>query len=85
MSIDIRPRDFLHKSAEIPLVERYIAADAACSLSTNSPQILDAARNTFQDAGFQPGPVEVRLRFWVDDTDLSEPPWPKPYVRGRAI
>ncbi len=82
MSVAKRPRDFLHKDAETPLSKRYIAAGAVCSLSTNSRQILDAARNTFQDAGFQPGPVEVQFRFWVDDADSSNPPWPKPYVRG---
>ena len=78
----MRPRDFLHKHAETPLSKRYIAAGAACSLSTNSQQILDAARNTFQAADFRQGSVQVYLRFWVDDTDASHPPWPKPYVRG---
>jgi hypothetical protein len=44
--------------------------------------VLDAARNTFQPVENQPGPVDFRLRFWVDETDPSQPPWPKPYVRG---
>jgi hypothetical protein len=78
----VRPRDFLHKDAKTPLSKRYIAAGAVCSLSTNSQQILDAARNTFQAADVEPGSVQVHLRFWVDDTDPSHPPWPKPYVRG---
>jgi len=78
----MQPPDFLHKDAETQLCEHYIAAGAACSLSTNSQWVLDAARNTFQAADFQPGQVDFRLRFWVDDADSSQAPWPKPHVRG---
>jgi hypothetical protein len=78
----MRPPDFLHKDAETKLCEHYIAAGALCSLSTNSERVLDAARNTFHAAGVQPSPVDFRLRFWVDDAEASQPPWPKPYVRG---
>jgi hypothetical protein len=78
----MHPPDFLHKDAETKLCEHYIAAGALCSLSTNSERVLDAARNTFHALGVQPGPADFRLRFWVDDTDASQPPWPKPYVRG---
>jgi hypothetical protein len=78
----MQPPDFLHKDAETKLCEHFIAAGAVCSLSTNSKQVLDAARNTLQTAEVQPGPVDLRLRFWVDDTDPSPAPWPKPYVRG---
>lgn len=78
----MRPPDFLHKDAETKLCEHYIAGGALCSLSTNSERVLDAARNTFHAAGVQPSPVDFRLRFWVDDTEASQPPWPKPYVRG---
>jgi hypothetical protein len=78
----MQPPDFLHKNAETKLCEHYIAAGALCSLSTNSERVLDAARSTFQAAGVQPGPIDFRVRFWVDDADASQPPWPKPYVRG---
>ena len=78
----MRPPDFLHKDAETKLCEHYIAGGALCSLSTNSERVLDAARNTFHAAGVQPSPVDFRLRFWVDDAEASQPPWPKPYVRG---
>jgi len=78
----MQPPDFLHKDAKTNLCEHFIAAGAVCSLSTNAEQVLDAARNTFPAADSQPGPVDVRLRFWVDDTDRSQAPWPKPYVRG---
>ena len=76
------PPDFLHKNAETKLNEHYIAAGAVCSLSTNSHQVLEAARNTLQPARFFPGVADFWLRFWVDDADPSQPPWPKPYVRG---
>jgi hypothetical protein len=82
MLIHMQPPDFLHKDAETNLCEHYIAAGAACSLSTNSQRVLDAARNTFQAAEVQPGAVDFHLRFWVDDADSSQAPWPKPYVRG---
>ncbi len=78
----MQPPDFLHKDAETKLCEHFVAAGALCSLSTNSEQILDAARSTFQ-AVDSSGPLDFRLRFWVDNTDTSRPPWPKPYVRGR--
>lgn len=76
------PPDFLHKNAETKLCAQFIAAGAVCGLSTNSECVLAAARNTFQVTEFPSGVVDYRLRFWVDDADPSQPPWPKPYVRG---
>lgn len=76
------PPDFLHKHAVTNLCKRYIAAGAVCSLSTNSERVLEAANSTFQPAEFPPEVVDLCLRFWVDDADPSQPPWPKPYVRG---
>jgi gluconate kinase len=78
----MHPPDFLHKDAETKLCEHYIAAGAVCSLSTNSEQVLDAARHTFCPTESRSGPVDLRLRFWVDATDPGLSPWPKPYVRG---
>jgi hypothetical protein len=74
--------DFLHKHAETPLLETYIAAGAVCSLSTNSTLLHEAARESFLPAGVAPGPTDLSIRFWVDDADAGQPPWPKPYVRG---
>jgi hypothetical protein len=79
----MQPPDFLHKDAETKLCGQFIAAGALCSLSTNSELVLDAARKTFQAVSSGPVSAEFRLRFWVDTTDASVPPWPKPYVRGR--
>jgi hypothetical protein len=80
--LDMRPPDFLHKDAATKLCEHFLAAGAVCRLSTNSERLLDAARNTFQAAEFQSGPVDFHVRLWIDDTDRSQAPWPKPYVRG---
>jgi hypothetical protein len=82
---DVRSRDFLHRYAETPMREQYIAAGALCTLSTNSPRILEAARESFLPAeGYPHGQTNLgfSLRVWVDDMDGAQPPWPKPYVRG---
>jgi hypothetical protein len=75
-------RDFLHKHAETPLCQHYTVAGAICSLATNSEQLFEAARGSFLSAEKPLGPVDLALRFWVDDADSTQGPWPKPYVRG---
>jgi len=74
-------RDFLHKDAETPLCEHYIAAGAICSLSTNSEDVLDAARETFEVLA-APAPFDFSIRLWIYDSDPARRSWPKPYVRG---
>jgi hypothetical protein len=74
--------DFLRKTAETPLREHFLAAGAACELSTNSEVILEAARETFQPGARSASDTHFRLRLWVDGRLTSGPPWPKPYVRG---
>ena len=76
------PPDFLHKDVETKLREQFSAAGAMCSLSTNSMEVLNAARKTLQAVECHSGAVDFHLRFWVDDADPSQSPWPKPYVRG---
>lgn len=78
----MRSPDFLHKDAETTLCEHYIAAGALCRLSTNSQQLLNAARETFLLARSPARIVDFSMRFWVDDTRPYRRPWPKPYVRG---
>jgi len=75
-------RGFLHKNVETPLCEHYIAAGALCSLTTNSEQLLEAARTTFLPLISPGASVDFSLRFWVDDAATAAPPWPRPYVRG---
>jgi hypothetical protein len=82
LNTDMGSRDFLRKAAVTQLCEHYTVAGAVCSLSTNSEQVLEAARTSFLSVEQLPGPVDFSMRFWVDDADRSQPPWPKPYVRG---
>jgi hypothetical protein len=80
---DVQSRDFLRQHARTPLRENFIAAGATCSFATNSEWLLEAARGSFLpldtpsefDANFA-------LRLWVDPSDSSRQPWPKPFVRG---
>jgi hypothetical protein len=74
--------DFLKKEAATPLQEHFLAAGATCELSTNSRTILAAARCIFVGVAMPGRLPDVRLRFWVDPGLASEPPWPRPYVRG---
>jgi hypothetical protein len=74
--------DFLCKDAETPLCEHYTAAGAVCSFSTNCEALLEAARESFLPIEPAPDHVDFSIRFWVDNTNPSRPPWPKPYVRG---
>jgi hypothetical protein len=74
--------DFLHEDAEMRLCERYVAGGAICSLSTNCQYVLDAAQDSFFPVDLPLTSVDFSVRFWVDNTDPAQPPWPKPYVRG---
>jgi len=75
-------RDFLHTDAETPLSAIYTAAGAVCELSTNHREILQAARESFFPRQGLPRPADFQLRFWVDSSARSGPPWPKAHFRG---
>jgi hypothetical protein len=79
-------QDFLHKDVETKLCEHYMAAGAMCRLTTNSEQLLAAARDTFFAIEPPEAAVDFSLRFWVEGSHNpphSWPtPWPKPYLRG---
>ena len=75
-------RGFLHKHVETPLCEHYVAVGALCSLTTNSEDVLEAARMTFLPVSSPQASVDFSLRFWVDDADTAGPTWPRPYARG---
>jgi hypothetical protein len=76
------PCDFLHKNAETPLCDYYMAAGAVCCLLTNSEDLLAAARDSFLPIDLPPLGIDLSIRFWVDHSDKAQPPWPNPYVRG---
>ncbi len=76
-------QDFLHKNAETPLCQRYMAAGAICSFSTNSEDLIGVAHETFLPVDLPDATADdFSIRFWVDDARPAQPPWPKPYVRG---
>ncbi len=75
-------RDFLHKNADTPLCEYYIAAGAICGLWTNSEEVLEAARGTFEALAAKPASPDFSIRLWIDTSDQARSSWPKPYVRG---
>lgn len=84
---DIHSRDFLHKCADTPLFESFLVCGGLCRLSTNSGHLLAAAGRTFStietgDGSDIAGRSFFSLRVWVDERDLGQRPWPKPYVRG---
>ncbi len=81
-SVSAHTRDFLHIFAETALTANYLAAGAVCALSTNSPLLLDAARESFLPLDSSGPKPDISLRFWVDGCDSPGPPWPKPYLRG---
>lgn len=76
------PPDFLHKNAETNLRAHFIAAGALCRFTTNCEPLLKAARETFLPLEGPPDAIDFSVRFWVDDSTRSLPPWPNPYVRG---
>lgn len=76
------PCDFLHKNAETPLRDYYMAAGAVCRLSTNSEDLLAAARDSFLPVDVPSVSIDLSIRFWVDHSDNAQAPWPNPYVRG---
>lgn len=75
-------RNFLHQDVETRLCELYLAAGAVFTFSTNSEQLLDAARHTFRPIRQRSARVDFSVRFWVDHASQELLPWPKPYVRG---
>ncbi len=79
---EMSSRDFLHKDAQTPHSEHYVMAGVLGSISTNSREILMAARESFCPVkGSHPQP-QMSWRFWVDPNGNSGAPWPKPTFRG---
>jgi hypothetical protein len=74
--------DFLCKDAATPLCEHFTAGGAVCSFATNSEALLQAVRETYLPVLTAPVSVSFSIRFWVDQANSVQPPWPNPYVRG---
>jgi hypothetical protein len=74
--------DFLHGDVDLLLREYYVAAGAACAVSTNCEDVLQAARSTFLRLSTKRDDVALEVRLWVDGAEAPHSPWPNPYVRG---
>jgi hypothetical protein len=78
----VKPADFFRRDAETPLHRRFLAAGAVCAVHTNSKLILEAAHHAFVPLQSDARDTDFSLRLWVDSESSSQPPWPKPFVRG---
>jgi hypothetical protein len=81
-TFDARASDFLRTNARTPLHQVFLVAGRGGDLWTNSDCILKAACQSFLPIDDAEATVEFRMRFWVDEEDENQSPWPKPYVRG---
>lgn len=71
-----------NRSIETPLNESYFVLGAKCTISTNSEDILAAARTSFREVIRSENPYTLTMRLWVDDEAEGCPPWPLPFSRG---
>jgi hypothetical protein len=78
----VKPTDFFRRDAQTPLHRRFLTAGAVCAIHTNCEQILEAAHQTFLPLQSDSRDTDFSLRLWVDSQSSSQPPWPKPFVRG---
>jgi hypothetical protein len=74
--------DFFHRDAQTPLHQRFVTAGAVCTLQTNFEPIIQVAHEVFLPVESSNRGTDLSLRLWVDHHSRSQPPWPKPYVRG---
>lgn len=74
--------DFFRRDAQTPLHDRFLAVGAVCTLQTNFAPILEVAHEVFLPMTSPDWSTDFSLRVWVDPQSCSEPPWPKPFVRG---
>jgi hypothetical protein len=78
----VKPADFFRREAQTPLIRRFLAAGAVCAVHTNCEQVLEAAHQAFLPLQSDAADTDFSLRLWVDSQSSSQPPWPKPFVRG---
>jgi hypothetical protein len=66
----------------LPFQARFLVAGSVWLVATNAPEILAAARETFQLADAASEPIALRLSCFVDPELRAEKPWPQPHFRG---
>jgi hypothetical protein len=74
--------DFFCRDAQTPLHRTFVAAGAVCTLQTNFEPIIEVAHEAFWPVESPARTADFSIRLWVHPQSRSEPPWPKPYVRG---
>lgn len=80
-------QDFATKITEdrkwiVPFQARCLVAGSVWVIAANAPEILAAARDTFQPADDTAGPIALTVSCFVDPERCAEPPWPPPHFRG---
>lgn len=64
------------------MCEWYRVLGLRCSVSANSPWILDAARHSFREIIDPLLPFDLSMRLCLDPNAQGGPPWPQPHFRG---
>lgn len=67
---------------KLPWQESFLLAGVACEISTNSNDLIELLRATFQSNEEDPGQPDIRMRFWVDPAAEGCPGPGMPYLRG---
>jgi hypothetical protein len=78
----VKPTDFFRRDAQTPFLRRFLIAGAVCAVQTNWEPILEAAEQAFLPLESDAKETDFSLRLWVDPQSSSQPPWPKPFLRG---
>jgi hypothetical protein len=66
----------------LPFEGRFAVAGSVWLIATNAPEILAAARETFQPAEGAGRPIALKVCCFVDSELCAEKPWPQPHFRG---
>jgi hypothetical protein len=66
----------------LSLEARFLVAGSVWLITTNSAEILAAARETFQPANDVGRPTALTITCFVDSKIREEKPWPRPHFRG---
>ena len=66
----------------LPFQARFLVAGSVWFIAANAPEILAAARDTFQPADDDCGPIDLKISCFVDSELRAEKPWPQPHFRG---
>ena len=80
-------QDFATKIAQdhkwiLPFEARFLVAGSVWVIAANAPEILAAARDTFQPADDTSRPIALKVSCFVDSELGAEKPWPQPHFRG---